>query len=342
MQRLLNKIDSEILELLKSKKSLLGFSHGTDSTALFHTLNELGASFDLAMINYKTRPNSDIEMQNATKLAKEFGKTLHLKIAPLDLENGSNFEHRAREIRYEFFDELMSEYDILILGHNLNDKLEWFLMQLLRGSGLANLLSPQSISKRRNYAIVRPFLNFTKAEILEFLDANNLKYFIDESNFNTKFKRNYIRENFSDPLLKTNPKNIARSFEYLERDRAGLFDENLFQKEELFIIKNSPNSLNSIDKICKILGTILSKKQRDEIEKNASLVISSKIAISKSKNLIFISPYQKAIMDKNFKEKCRILKIPPLNRGYIFNNQNALSALFDRNFIDKIGQIDID
>ena len=319
------KINTEILDFLHGKKNLLAFSHGSDSTALFYTLLNLGVKFDCAFVNYKTRKQSDEEEASAKELCEKFGVNLFIKTASLDLQNSSNFENIARQIRYEFFDEIAVKFghDTLITAHQLNDKFEWFLMQLAKGSGLANLLGFEKIENRTNYAIVRPFYNVSKTQILEFLSENKIKFFNDISNENIKFTRNAVRAEFSDKFVGKYALNLAKSFEFLSLDKANLMGEFVYQKDKFFVLENSQKSLNLIDKACKILGIVLSQNQRKEIQKT-DCVLSGKICVCKNEKFYFIAPFEKTKMDKKFKEKCRILRIPPLVRGYIFSHQEIL------------------
>ncbi|EKF0534756.1 tRNA lysidine(34) synthetase TilS, partial [Campylobacter coli] len=194
------QIKDEILSFLKKGQNLLAFSYGSDSSALFHFLVQKKINFDLVMINYKTRKNSDLEEQKAKELALEFHKKIFIKIAPVIK---GNFEKEARDFRYDFFEKICLEqnYSNLILAHHLNDQLEWFLMQLSRGAGLAEILGMQECEKRSNYTLLRPLLFMSKDEILSYLKENDIFYFQDESNENEKYFRNYIRKNFSNAFV---------------------------------------------------------------------------------------------------------------------------------------------
>ena len=52
------------------------------------------------------------------------------------------------------------------------------------------------------------------------------------------------------------------------------------------------------------------------------------MAVGAGENFILVTPYIKAAMDKKFKEACRTLKIPPINRGFLFA-EGADLALFE-------------
>ncbi len=323
MQQLkhLPKLSSNSIKELKSSKNLLAFSGGVDSTALFFILKEKKIDFDMAMVDYGLRAQSKKECKYASLLAKKYDKKLYLKKADLKL---SNFEHNARVFRYDFFKEIIKKYNYthLITAHQLNDKLEWFLMQFTKGAGLVELLGFDEIRKREDYTLVRPLVEISKDELLQFLQVNNIKYFVDESNFDTKYKRNYFRKIFTDTLSKEYKKGIIRSFKYLEIDKNLLDTSTIYKKiKKLYILKDSLNDITNqraIDKVFKELGYLLSKKQKDEIIQKKDVVISDRFAVAFSNGFIYISPFLKVIMDKKFKEKCRVQKIPPKIRGYIY------------------------
>lgn len=305
------KID--FLDELKGKKNLLAFSYGTDSTALFYALLNQ-CEFDLCLVNYHTRTNSDLEELSARKLAAKWGKKIYIKHANLS-EN--NFESKARELRYKFFDELMQEYDNLILAHNLNDKFEWFLMQLSRGAGLCNLLSFKGVDKRRDYTIIRPLINVSKDEIMEFLKP--FKYFVDESNFSTKHTRNYFRKQFANDFIKEFKSGIKNSFKYLENDKESLSQASIDYKGIHFC-----KDYNSLDKAIKKLGFVSSAKQKLELKncltKNneAELYFGKTcLCFCKYKGLFLAFLKANVKLSKEEKEQFRILKIPKNLRFYL-------------------------
>src|SRR5574344_625987 len=192
------KLDFQKIE---KRKNLLAFSGGVDSMALFYLLKDANIDFDLIIVNYNARLESKEELEFAINLAKKHNKKIFIK--ELDLKNSSNFEKVARDIRYEFFKEICEKnsYEVLITAHQLNDKLEWFFMQLSKGAGLLELLGMSEFEEKSSYKIYRPLLNISKKKLQDFLDKNSLKYFIDSSNFDTKYRRNYFRKEFANRFL---------------------------------------------------------------------------------------------------------------------------------------------
>jgi tRNA(Ile)-lysidine synthase len=306
------------LEELLNKKNLLAFSAGVDSTALFFFLLKKNIPFDIAIVNYHTRETSNEEVEYAKQLAKKYNKKIFIKDCFLEKFS----EKRARDCRYKFFEEIIKKhnYQNLITAHQLNDRFEWFLMQFSKGAGLKELIGMQKVEKRGFYNIVRPFYLTSRDEILEYLQKNNIKYFIDKSNFDLKYKRNLIRHTFSDKFIKEFKEGVKRSFEYLEEDLELLMDKEWKKINKLYFFKKTTpkRDIKKVDLILKELKILLTKAQRDEILKtNFSCVIQGKIAIDSSKEHIFIAPYVKITLSKNQKEFFRRLKIPPKIRSYI-------------------------
>ncbi|WP_157352495.1 tRNA lysidine(34) synthetase TilS [Aliarcobacter butzleri] len=317
---------------IKESKNLLAFSAGVDSSALFFLLLKQNIPFDIAIVNYNVRVQSKDEVLYAKELALKYNKQIYIK--EVKLETTSNFEKMARDIRYKFFEEIIHEnsYEILITAHQLNDKLEWFLMQLTKGAGLIELIGFNEFEQKENYKVYKPLLEITKEELENFLKQENIKYFIDNSNFDEKYKRNYFRHNFSDKLLNEYTNGIKKSFKYLQNDINSL---NIKIKpikvfDELEIYQNQKdNNLNIriIDNTLKKRGFLLSSAQREEILKQKEITISHKINISIKEDFIWICPNVSSIMDKKFKEICRINKIPKNVRNYIYYKKIDIKEL---------------
>ncbi len=319
---------------IRNQRNLLAFSAGVDSSALFFLLLENNIPFDIAIVNYNLRAQSKKEISYAKELAHKYKKEIF--IYETKLESNSNFEKKARDIRYTFFDEIIKEhhYANLITAHQLNDKLEWFMMQLSKGAGLVELIGFNEFEHKENYQIYKPLLNISKVELEEYLLKNNHKYFVDQSNFDEKYKRNFFRHNFSDKFINNFSKGIKKSFEYLQKDLDSLDIQNkpLKKIKELEIFLNQKNdnlNIRTIDLSLKRRGILLSFANRNEILKQKEISISDKINISINEDNIFIAPKVAVIMDKEFKEKCRVAKIPKNIRSYVFSqNINIQDLVF--------------
>ena len=318
--------------VIKNQKNLLAFSAGIDSSALFFLLLEQNIPFDIAIVNYNQREQSKEEVSYAKELAIKYSKNIYLKDVTLDAN--SNFEKNARDIRYAFFEEIINEYSYenLITAHQLNDKLEWFMMQITKGAGLVELIGFNVFEHKENYKIYKPLLQITKEELQNYLKQNDLKYFIDNSNFDEKYKRNFFRHNFSDKLLEEFKEGIKKSFDYLQKDLNSLNIQDSPKKKikelEIFVNQKDDNlNIRTIDLSLKRRGILLTNAQRNEILKQKEITISNKINISMNENNIWITPMLNITMDKKFKELCRVNKIPKNIRAYIFSENIDLKEL---------------
>ena len=315
---------------LKEKKNLLAFSAGVDSSALFFLLHEQQISFDIALVNYGTRENSDAEEAHAKALAKQYNLHCHTIKAPTFT---THFEQHARAFRYDFFENLIHthDYDTLLTAHQLNDQLEWLLMRLTKGAGISELIGLEAINERESYTLVRPLLEYSKEELLAYLQTNQYPSFEDESNSDEKYERNLFRKQFSDPLMAEYKEGIKRSFTYLKRDKMQLESnfERIFTQKALHVIKlhTLAAKTKAADLTLKALGYLLTAAQRQEIEKEESLVIGGKWALELQGDLLYIAPFLTTDMPKTFKENCRILKIPSKIRAYCFKEAIDLKKI---------------
>ena len=314
-------INDHILSFLQNSKNLLAFSAGVDSTALFFILLEHDIDFDIAIVNYNIRQEAKDEIEYAKELANKYKKRIFIANAP---SFNSNFEKLARDFRYSFFKEIIERngYENLLTAHQLNDKLEWLLMRLAKGAGCSELAGIKEIDERDSYSLIRPLLKYGKDELLEYLKKSNIKYFVDSSNFSKKYERNRFRD-LSDMLIKKSGKaGFVKSFEILAKESAilSLNYKLLFKQKEFLVIKvlNRDLVANAASKYLKELGYLISGKEREELIKNGSIVAGRVWAVEFKEDILYIAPYIKTVMPKEFKEECRVKKIPPKTRGYLY------------------------
>jgi len=211
-------LKSSTISQLKESKNLLAFSAGGDSTALLFLLLEHNIAFDIAIVDYGVREQSKEEVTYAKTLSEKYNFNCYEHSAK---DISSNFEANAREIRYDFFKQLIEKhhYNNLLTAHHLGDRFEWMLMQFCKGAGCSELAGMKEFEKRNNYNLIRPLLHKDKEELLIFLQKNSIKYFEDSSNIDQSIKRNFFRHNYAKPLLKEYQEGIKKSFEYIDEDR---------------------------------------------------------------------------------------------------------------------------
>lgn len=178
---------------------LLALSGGMDSVALFHVLRTLSKELDFELgavhLNHGLRGEAaDRDEAFVVALCEKFGfPCFHKKldVQKIAKEQGQSFEAMARELRYDYFSEIMENkgYDKTAVAHHRDDQAETVLLNLMRGSGLAGLtgMKPQ----RGRY--IRPMLEFSKPAIEVYLKAQGYDFCHDETNDEPDYLRNRIR-----------------------------------------------------------------------------------------------------------------------------------------------------
>ncbi|WP_301747035.1 tRNA lysidine(34) synthetase TilS [uncultured Duncaniella sp.] len=138
---------------------------------------------------------------------------------------GESVEMACRRLRYDWWDSLLRKGvgQVLAVGHHREDNVETFFLNLLRGSGLAGLKAMMP----RNVNTIRPLLDCTKAEIIDYLDSQGVKFVTDSSNLSNDYKRNRLRNIVIPELEKVFPgvaETISASISHL-RDNYALYTD---------------------------------------------------------------------------------------------------------------------
>lgn len=202
-------------------------SGGPDSMCLLNLLCELDVKIVVAHVNHKLRCESEEE----AKFVEDFSLEHNLIYEYMEIKeyNGDNLESEAREKRYAFFNELISKYqaNYLMTAHHGDDLMETILMRLTRGSSLKGYSGFKKEIDMGNYKLVRPLITLTKNDILEYMDDNHLKYYIDKSNYSKEYTRNRYRLDCL-PFFKKENKDVHLKFLKFseELDKANNFIDN--------------------------------------------------------------------------------------------------------------------
>ena len=210
----------------KNDYLLLAVSGGVDSVALCDLCHKAGFHFAIAHCNFQLRgEESERDEQFVIELAKKYGVKIFVKkfdTKKYTEENKVSTQVAARELRYEWFDELLKEvlgtryqvsgkndsqenqefsshsthhsspitcHSFLLTAHHANDNIETLLMNFFKGTGIKGLQG--ILPKQRK--IIRPLLFAKREAILSYIKENNLTFVEDSSNSSDKYTRNYFR-----------------------------------------------------------------------------------------------------------------------------------------------------
>lgn len=297
MSNLIKKVQNTIFEhnlFPRGSKIVLACSGGPDSTALLEIFSRLQKKHALelviAHVNYNLRgQDSRKDEKFIKKLALKYNLTLKI-LTPI-LQNRAT-EDSLRKIRYVFFEKTRREldFDFIAVGHTLDDQVETFLIRVIRGSGLAGL---SSISYKNN-RVIRPLLNISKTEILNYLKKNKLSYRIDRTNLESNYLRNKIRNQLIPILEKNyNPKiknTVFNSIESIQEDSDFLekISKKEFQKNKNLSVKSILSLHPSLQKRLLLLAIAESKNSLKDISSSHIRELMKIIKSTKSKGQIVI------------------------------------------------------
>lgn len=207
---------------LQQKKLLIAISGGLDSVVLANLIHGLGYEVSLAHVNFQLRGSeSDGDEAFVRALATTWQVPIFVHHAPtqqLAEEKKVSIQMAARDIRYQWFNELMQQFkfQFLLTAHHLDDNIETFFINFNRKSGLEGLTGIPA----KNAKIIRPLLAFSRSELLQYATENQLNWREDSSNATLKYERNKIRHRLFPVLETINPDfrtDFGKSMEYLNQ-----------------------------------------------------------------------------------------------------------------------------
>jgi tRNA(Ile)-lysidine synthase len=184
----------------------IAVSGGVDSMMLLwfaHQLHEQGkiGPIRAIFVHHHTRPGQDYD----GLFIKEFCEARNIPFEVLHADglnaHMSNFENQARKIRHSLLRNNLKPRELLWLGHHLDDSYEWSIMQRYRSSQPKSSLGIPV----RNGRIIRPFLCVSKPQLKILARQEVISYREDPTNQDTRFDRNFLREEILPLIQKRYP-----------------------------------------------------------------------------------------------------------------------------------------
>ncbi len=198
---------------------LLAVSGGIDSVTMVHLFQMSGCDCAIAHCNFQLRgADSEADEAFVSSLASYLEMPLFVKKFDVEesaVERGISIQMAARELRYNWFDELVPEnrFDYLATAHNKNDSVETFFLNLSRGTGIRGLTG---IPRSKGH-VVRPLLFASRDDIVAFSNHHKIEFREDASNLETKYRRNKIRHDVIPVMEQINPGFIETMWENISR-----------------------------------------------------------------------------------------------------------------------------
>ena len=289
---LTNKLISKNIDL--SKNMFIAYSGGPDSTALLHLLSTVDlnekAKVQAIHINHNLSKYSDSWERHCIEQCSKLNINLITESVEIK-SDGDGIEAASRKARYKIFENLLNDDDQLLLGHHRDDLAETIFMRLLRGSGPDGMEGPKIKRSIGKGILIRPFLETSKQEILEYLNQNEVEFIQDDSNSSNDFDRNFLRNKIF-PLLEERWNNFPERINNFSIILSSRNDNymNLIHEKYQHLIGNSIN----LKELKELPDTTVSDVLRYSIKKSNIATPSIKIMKEIKKTFIHSNPGPKS------------------------------------------------
>ncbi len=211
-----------------SPRYVIAYSGGVDSHVLLHLCTRLGLDLRAVHVHHGLQGEADSWIEHCRQVCASLGVDLQVCHVDAGAARGESPEAAARNARYQALAEALNEGEVMMLGQHKNDQAETVLLQMLRGSGVAGLAAmPQQSRLASGQTLLRPLLNFSRQEILDYARQHSLQWVEDPSNQHTVYRRNALRHHVLPAIEQHWPQAIKSLHQIAgkQQDALHLFDE---------------------------------------------------------------------------------------------------------------------
>ncbi len=200
-----NKVELFDTNQLPNKKLLIAYSGGADSTALLHFCahqDSWQGRIRAIHINHQLQAESDSWEYHCQQQCQQWRIPLLTERVTLS----SSSENAARQARLAIFGQHINSDEIILTAHHEHDQAETVLFRLFRGTGLRGMCGIQQQTIIEGHTYIKPLLQTTKSDILNYLKHNQINWIEDPSNTLNHYSRNRIRNQIL-PIIEQQFKN---------------------------------------------------------------------------------------------------------------------------------------
>jgi len=225
---------------------IVGVSGGIDSMVLLDALIKNSYDVIVCHVNHGLRASSESE----ESFLKDYSlqKNIRFESFKIDLSTAKNIQDAAHQKRIAIFKAMGHKYQTfqIALAHHLDDQFEQHLISIVRGTHLDSWKGMSTSNIVDDFLIVRPFLNHSKQDIIDYANAHDIMFINDESNQSDKYLRNRLR-NHVIPFLKTENPKILENFNKNLQDLNMIIEDERIKKLINHFSKKSVNYLTFFD-----------------------------------------------------------------------------------------------
>lgn len=185
---------------------VIAYSGGVDSQVLLHAVanlkhvKKIPNLITVCHVNHGLSTNACAWQTFAQQACHQLDLTFVASQVNVQPQAQQSLEAIARDARYQALQSIYEEQSLIITGHHSDDQAETFLLALKRGAGLKGLSAMAVETKQGKDIFMRPLLTISRADIVHYAKQQQLDWVEDESNNDTHFDRNFIRQKIM-PLL---------------------------------------------------------------------------------------------------------------------------------------------
>jgi tRNA(Ile)-lysidine synthetase-like protein len=280
---------------LTNKEVIVSISGGVDSMVSLYLAHKMGAKVTAVTINYKNRPEQDLEIEMVNEFCNLLGIPHHVReITEINRNRSEDrdiYEDTTREIRFGMYKKFPPLP--VILGHNLDDSIENIFSNIKKQINYHNLFGMSEVSEEMGVTILRPLLKVAKKDIVKFAIDAGIPFTYDSTpDWSERGKMRDILvpflNSFNDQII-PGLVNLAENFKQIHQvynatipkvEKDG--NEIRFQSSEIFFFDYWKNILYQ----CK-LGPISNKSIRNVItllQKKKQCKVQLKIGVNIYRN----------------------------------------------------------
>lgn len=293
------------LKIDKNKPLIVAVSGGVDSMVLIDLLYKAKYKVIITHFNHQTRKENEKERDLVISYAID--KNIPYFVYSLKIRSG-NFHEKARNERYLKLKEVAKTHKTkyIVTAHHLDDLAETVLMKITRGSNLYGYAGIHKIVNEDDFIYLKPLLENTKQEIIDYAFKNEIKYLEDTSNYKDSYMRNRYRHTII-PIMKQENSNLLNSFNNYHNQVANAF--NYIRKNAIKHLDGLKIKLNTFNKqdIAIKNEMIAYLLEQYEIDFTYDLVIKINQILSNNKpnqtynlsrNYVLIKSYNEAFIEE--------------------------------------------
>lgn len=265
-------------------KTGVAVSGGVDSMVLLRLFMNSGADFCVINVEHGIRGESSVkDSEFVANFCKNHGIECFVEsVNALEYaeKNKISVELAARELRYAVFEKYLADGTVkaIALAHHADDNAETVLMRLFRGTGVKGL---KGIVERDNY--IRPLLKYTREDILSYARENGVEFVEDETNADSAYTRNFIRNELL-PIVKEKYPSVVESIYRLSKNAEEIdafLEKSSIKPEKTadgYVLRNLFDADVAIQKysICVVLRTLGAVKDVEDVHLTALLNLKDK------------------------------------------------------------------